>query len=95
MKTFDKHRSLDELRIETDKRGWKLNDTWYKESGHDHVSFIFSINDINGYVLYNTFNGRFFGSTENGIDFDSDDDQFDNDNWFNELLTVCYVEKIK
>jgi hypothetical protein len=49
-----------------------------------------------GTVMFNTFNGRFFGTTDRGIEFssDSDSDEHEGEPWMRALLAFFYVEKV-
>lgn len=90
MKKFSRSRTLYELRVECNKRNWPLDTARYYERGDDHVSFKFSFDGTEGRVLFNTTNGRFFG-TAAGAAFSSDESRFDRKTWFKELLKVAYV----
>lgn len=46
-----------------------------------------------GYVMYNTFNGTFFGRTPEGVRFSSSSTHFEAEPWFQALLSFFYVEK--
>ena len=74
-----------------------FNDHLYRERGYDTV-VVGDINDRRyGHVIYNTFNGRFFGTTPMlegawppGVDFNSNSAKFDSQPWFAALLEFFY-----
>lgn len=46
-----------------------------------------------GYVMYNTFNGTFFGRTPKGVRFSSSSTAHEREPWFQQLLSFFYAEK--
>lgn len=92
MRKFSRHRTLEELSAECEKRGWPLDTSRYDKNGEDFVNFRFSCEGESGIVFFNTCNGRFFGNTKMGLPFNSDDAFLDRKGWFKELLNVVYVK---
>jgi hypothetical protein len=45
-----------------------------------------------GWVVYSTFNGRFFGSTPYGVHIDSDSQTHDGEPWMQALLKFFYAD---
>lgn len=90
MKTFERSKTIKELRASCLAAGWRLNTEKY-EAGSDFVSFrgVFAGETAN--VLFSGFNGRFFGQTESGKKFNSDSADFDGEPWFDALLNFVYV----
>lgn len=101
MKTFERHRSIAEIRkLLHGRKGWKLDTTAYDRSGHDHVSLTFVVGNTKGWVLYNTFNGKFFGDygkvgSPRRDNFSSSDASLDRKRWFQALLNLFYVPESK
>lgn len=89
MKTFARHKTLREIRAQCRALGLALNDHLWRSRGHDHVC----IEGGGARVLYNTFNGRFFGATDQGVEFSSDNQAQEDRPWFQTLLGFFYVEK--
>jgi hypothetical protein len=66
-----------------------MNDVNNKDPS-DHIVFTsIAGNSDSGQVLYNVFNGRFFGTTPEGVQFASEDDR-DGTPWFDALLNFFY-----
>jgi hypothetical protein len=93
VKTFERHKNVAELRAECHHRAWLLDSRRYDKHGDDHVRIMFIAHGVVGTMLFNTFNGKFFGETEEGQSFDSSDASLDGQAWFAELLSATYVAK--
>lgn len=91
MKKFAGSKSLEVIKSQCAAIGLDYNDALHR-MGNDHIviTTIKGDND-SGQVLYNTFNGKFFGTTPDGVQFDSDETTFENEEWFQELLSFFYV----
>jgi hypothetical protein len=90
MQKFTRHRTVDELKIICAERGFRIKTDRY-ESGDDHIG-IFPVIDGEVYgVVYNGFNGRFFGDTPGGVLFESDMADLDAEPWFQALLDLFYT----
>jgi hypothetical protein len=89
MKKFARHKTLGEIRSQCMLQRLELNDRLYETEGYDTVK----ITGGGAWVIYNTFNGRFFGATPKGIEFTSDSPQHDSKPWMQALLSFFYVEK--
>lgn len=86
MKTFKGNRPLHEILKQCKDQCVPVDRRRFDE-GWDHII----VGDPNnGYVLYNTFNGRFFGQTPEGLQFSSDETVYDNEDWFIALLNFFY-----
>jgi len=76
-----------------------VDDLW--RQGDDCISIWTKAKDKSlGYVIYNTFNGCFFGKTPEGepygpqgLCFNSDNSTFEEEPWFQALLSFFYTEK--
>lgn len=97
MRTFARHRNIAEIRTLCRDLGVALNDRKYRVDGWDTVVVGCHAHQMRdpgaAYVIYNTFNGTFFGRTADGIEFDSSDTKHENERWFQQLLEFFYVEK--
>ncbi|CAG9172471.1 hypothetical protein CURE108131_23050 [Cupriavidus respiraculi] len=93
MKKFAGNKPLIEIKRQCEAAGIDYNDTLYRRGG-DYV-VITTVNGDNdsGQVLYNTVNGKFFGTTPDGIQFDSSSTKHENEPWFQALLSFFYVVK--
>ncbi len=97
MLTFQRHRTVEELRALCPARGLTMNTDRYDRGG-DHVVLSGQINGCAAVILFNTFNSVFwgyFGSELRGEtpDFSSGNDRFDDEPWFQNLLRLFYIEK--
>ncbi len=97
MKTFHRHRDIDEIRLLCRDLGIPLNDRLYRTAGWDTVVVGCHAHQMRepgaAYVIYNTFNGTFFGKTAKGEEFDSSSTTHEDEPWFQQLLELFYVEK--
>lgn len=89
MKTFSRHKTYEEIRQQCALQRLEFNDRLFKTAGWDTIA----VYGGGATVVYNTFNGRFFGSTPTGVEFNSDDPQFDKKPWMQALLRFFYVEE--
>jgi hypothetical protein len=86
-KTFAGNRPLKEIRAMCKAQGVQLIDSQWKR-GSDYVT----LRSPGAYVMFNTFNGTFFGKTPANVEFSSDDRR-DGEPWFDALLNFFYVMK--
>lgn len=109
MKKFAGTKPLAEIKTQCRAAGVAFDDYNFRTTGADHVclgaaqidmtrpdgtAFVnASDNSPHGWVMFNTFNGRFFGSTPEGVRFNSDLTLHDDEPWFQQLLSFFYVEK--
>lgn len=93
MKRFAATKSLNLIRQQCEEAGIYLDDHLYRRNGSDYVviTTVRGDND-SGQVLFNTFNGTFFGTTPDNIPFDSTTTEHENEPWFQALLSFFYVE---
>lgn len=89
MKQFASIKPLEVIQQQCAEQGLVFNDRLYREQGWDTVL----IQGGDAQVVYNTFNGRFFGWTPNGEAFSSDECVHEDEPWFQALLSFFYVEK--
>lgn len=89
MKQFAGFKTLDVIKVQCQAAGIRFDDSRYRQHGDDHVL----IAGGGAHVLYNTFNGKFFGITPNGVEFDSSSTQHEHAPWFQALLSFFYVEQ--
>lgn len=102
MKTFGGNRRTADIVRDAKAQGVKVFDKHYK-CGGDHITFESSVNEAYARIVYNTFNGRFFGTycfvdkrAKGGyreIDIDSSSTKHEQAAWFQGLLSFFYVEK--
>lgn len=87
MKTFGPPRTYSQIKALCKQQGLLLDDRLYRKQ------FIDSINVSGGgcTVVYNTFNGRFSGRTPDGKDFFSSSTKYENEAWFQGLLSFFYT----
>lgn len=92
MKKFAGNKALDVIKAQCASLGLDYNDTLHR-AGHDYI-VITSVKGDNysGQVLYNTFNGKFFGTTPDGTQFDSNETEHEREEWFQALLSFFYIE---
>lgn len=86
---FSRHRTHDEVQKLCKKLKVPFDDTLYRERGFDTVLIG---SKGRGFVIYNCWNGRFFGTTDRGVRFTSDQSRHDKQPWMVKLLHFFYVE---
>lgn len=86
MKTFERQKTLAEIRKQCEASGVALRTGLYELGRSDFVG-LYSPKVV---VLYAPHNGRFFGNTPEGVNFTSDDSGFDGTPWFDALLNFFY-----
>ncbi|MBI3445604.1 MAG: hypothetical protein HY055_09650 [Magnetospirillum sp.] len=96
MKTYTRHKTLDEVKNACKQAGFVLDTSGYDERGLDHVIVDFVHGDVTYQVFYASFNGRFFGKEKGSEDctenyFSSDNGDLDILPWFRALLDFFYV----
>lgn len=91
MKKFAGHKSHAQIKRQCEEQGVPLNDRLYREQGWDTI--VVGSYPNGGYALYNTVNGTFFGWTPKGVFFESGSAQFEDEPWFQALLSFFYIEK--
>ncbi len=89
MKTFARHKTLEEIEAQCAALNVPLDKRLY-DGGDDCVTVG---NPDSGYAIYNVVNGRFFGKTDLGIDFSSDEPDYDEHEWFAQLLNFFMAEQ--
>jgi hypothetical protein len=87
VKTFGGNRPLEEIQALCRAQGVEFIDVQHRR-GSDYVT----LRSPGAWVMFNTFNGRFFGKTPDNIEFSSDDKR-DGTPWFDALLNFFYVPK--
>lgn len=92
MKTFARHRTLDELRILCAEQGIEIDSRKHDDAGSDHVVLEGVIDNTPFKLLFSTFNGTFFGEAGGGAPFNESSD-LDDEPWFSDLLDLLYVPK--
>lgn len=96
MKTFARFRTVSELRLLCRDLGIRFDDTQHRLEGRDTVVIGGPIcRDKEGasWVIFNVYNGSFFGRTPAGVEFSSSSDEHEDEDWFQKLLEFFYVEK--
>lgn len=89
MKMFAGNKPLDVIKQQCKDQGIVFDDERWRVYGDDYVR----ISGGGCWVLYNTFNGSFFGETPDGTDFSNDSDEHEDQPWFQALLSFFYVEQ--
>jgi hypothetical protein len=87
MRTFVRHKSVEEIAEQCEAAGVQLDRSSF-ERGGDYIY----LTSPGVTVGFNTFNGRFFGKTPEGVQFSSDDRR-DGIKWFDALLDFFYSEQ--
>lgn len=93
MKTFAGNKSLDTIIGQALLQGVSIDARKYLNEGSDHILFHSGPLGPSWHVLYNTFNGRFFGRAPNGELFTSDAVTHEGEPWFQALMSFFYVEQ--
>jgi hypothetical protein len=107
MKTFAGNKTLIIIKQQCAAAGVAVDDYNFRKHGHDFIGLGIAasktrpdgspvVPDLakpSGYVLFNTFNGRFFGKTDKGVPFSSDSAEHEAEPWFQALLSFFYVEQ--
>jgi hypothetical protein len=86
MKKFKGNKTREQVKAQCDALGLVFDARGY-ENGSDYTR----IEGGGGWVLWASWNGKFFGVTDKGIVFDSDSDTHDGLPWFDALLAFFYV----
>lgn len=108
MKTFAGTKPLAVIKQQCEAAGVAVDDYGFRKVGNDHIClgiasrkrpdgtpFVLATAPIGAYVMFNTFNGRFFGVTDKGVHFSSSSTEHEAEPWFQALLSFFYVEKGK
>jgi hypothetical protein len=88
VRTFKRHKTYDEIRKQCRMLRLDLNDQKYRVDHWDTIM----VSGGGGHVIYNTFNGRFFGKTDRGVAFTSDETKHDKKPWMQAILNFFYAE---
>lgn len=102
MKQFAGKKTLEQIKAQCKAQGVRYDDKRHNE-GFDNVEiggpvhrttapFPLPVGCLNAWVLYNSVNGKFFGTTDRGIQFDSTSTDHENEPWFQALLAFFYEE---
>lgn len=105
MKQFAGHKTLEQIKAQCKAQGVRYDDSKFR-TGSDRVEIGGPVHMLNvtdkpsyfltrscpAWVLYNSFNGNFFGTTDRGIQFDSTSTEHKNEPWFQALLAFFYEE---
>ena len=83
MKQYTRHKTMEEVRAQCEAQGVAFGSKLYVEKGWDTVYVGIA---GQGHVVYNTFNGKFFGATPTGRRFDSSSTLYEHRDWFQALL---------
>jgi len=88
MKMFNGARKLGDIIAAAQTQGVPIDARkWHEGSAY----IVFGTRPF-GYVMFNTFNGNFFGETPLGVAFNSKDTAYENKPWFQALLSFFYEE---
>lgn len=94
MKTFARHRRLDELKQLGAERGITINTDRHDNPriASDFVTLTGEFADKKLTVVYSVFNGNFYGRTEDGLTF-THGSLHDDEPWFADLLNLVFVSQ--
>lgn len=95
MKTFQRHKTYEEIKAQCAAQSLYFGDTYYRTHGGDTIKIAKEFGNTD-YVIFNTTNGRFFGSASvygQTVEFNSDTTTYDGEPWFDALLDFFLVEK--
>jgi hypothetical protein len=109
MKKFAGTKGLLDIKRQCKAAGVAYDDYRFRKVGADYVClgvatgtrpdrspFVLAGADGNprgGFVMFNTFNGTFYGMTDKGVEFDSGSTKHEREPWFQALLSFFYIEK--
>lgn len=94
MKTFARHRTLDEITALCEERGFPIDTHAYENHASDWVRLHFAHDGQGWEILYCPFNGRFLGrhGPANAI-FTESSAKLDSEPWYQALLDFLYISK--
>lgn len=96
MKKFAGTKSLDTIKQQCKAQGVYIDTRLHDQRGQDTVvvggPVVTKGIQHHGWVIFNVFNGKFFGRTPKGVVFDSSDYVHEKEPWFQALLSFFYVE---
>ena len=125
MKKFAGTKPLIQIKLQCVAAGVAFDDYGFRKSGHDYIALGVedktemradgsplvrtATSKVGGWVMFNTFNGTFYGETPKkrdwhhplvskfcpppGVEFNSRSTEFEAEPWFQALLSFFYVEK--
>lgn len=92
MKKYNRVRNLLEVERAVRERGWKWDSTKHDTGESDYIRIDFKVGDVEGVVLFSSFNGKFLGElAPNKTAFSSDNTNYDGTEWFQALLETFYA----
>lgn len=99
MKKFGRHKNIEEIEAQCAAQNLRLDANRWYQNGADTIVIggpipLGAKGPSNGCVIYNTFNGQFFGCTDKGVDIDSNKPDHDSEPWMQALLQFFYTEKV-
>lgn len=90
MKTFKRAKTIEELKALCEEKGFLINTDQY-DAGGDWVTILFATGGKSYEFLFSGFNGRFIGKLEDGTMFTESSTEFEDQDWYNEILDFLYV----
>jgi hypothetical protein len=87
MKTFARQKTLAEIEAQCAALGVPIDSQVTGRTGRVLVGSV-----GHGHALYELETGRFVGESDLGFEFDSDDDTYDDHEWFQQLLNFFLVD---
>jgi len=91
MQRFKRKRTLNEIKAECQRRGWRLKRLDAGTSDQVHIEF--KIGRSTGNAVVCTVSGRIYGEFPVGRAFSDDAAIFGNRKWFQELMACCYTHE--
>lgn len=88
-KKFKGNKPLATIREQCKAQGVSVDDSLLSQGQSDYIV----LTGGGARVLYNTFNGGFFGTTPNGTKFSADSNEHEACEWFQQLMAFFYLEK--
>lgn len=106
MKKFAGTKKLDVIKARCAAAGVAVDDWGFRTLGRDYIClgvanakrpdgspFVYASRTAewpHACVMFNTFNGTFFGETDKGVAFNSSSTKYEEKAWFQKLLTFFY-----
>jgi hypothetical protein len=89
MKTFDRFKTFDEITQQCAELGVPVDTTDYDFGGNT----VLVGQPGSGQVIYDVTTGAFRGTTDLGIEFNNTEPEYDDHDWYQQLLNFFYVEQ--
>ena len=90
MKKYARHKTLEEIKADCLNDGFELN-TEKHDQGSDWITITGTFAGQECTIIYAPFNGRFIGKLDNDKTFSERNTEFDNVDWYAEILDFLFV----